>query len=68
MSIGARTKDEMAAAAVASKTVANGEGELSIELSGNVEDVVRRASDSVTPRIAAKKLRKNVSNVRCRMV
>lgn len=62
-SIGARTRPEIAAAAVEIKILASGEVEASIEASGMTPDVRgTNASPSATPNSAARKLRKNPSS------
>ena len=68
-SIGARTSEDNAAAAVAIRTVAAGAVELRMEVSGIApEDAGTSISFSATPNTAARKLRKNVSSVRLSML
>ena len=68
-SIGASTSADKAAAAVAMRTVEAGEGDESIEESGiEPEDNGSNTSLSAIPKTAARKLRKNVSRVRTKML
>jgi len=65
-SIGASRRAEIAVAVVAIMTVTSGEVELRILLSEMVVEVFKTDSISATPKAAARKLRKKVSNVRRR--
>jgi hypothetical protein len=68
-SIGARTSPEIAAAAVVMRMVAAGDVEARMDVSEIAPgDVESRTSTSATPNTAARKLLKNVSNVRARML
>lgn len=70
-SIGARTRAEMVVAAVLIRTVAIGDADARIETSGITPAPVNsgtRTSFSAIPNMAAKKLLKNVSNVRVRIL
>jgi hypothetical protein len=68
-STGERTSAARVAAAVEMRTVAVGDVELRMEVSG-IADVVKdiKPSGSTIPKSAARKLRKKVSRVRARML
>lgn len=67
-SMGAKSKAEIPVAAVAIRTVAVGDIDANIVLSEKDGVAERAISDSAMPKTAARKLRKNVSNVRIRML
>lgn len=67
-SIGASSSADIPVAAVAIRTVAAGEVDANVVLSENEAVADRAISDSAMPKTAARKLRKNVSNVLSRML